>query len=464
MIIPALFLLCLLIFLFFKIPNFRWLLFSLLCFSFSLGVYDKAGIEVPSLVPALEMVRSNGRIISVFLLVLLLILLLTSSFLNDRRKDRKFVKLFPLPVKYLIFIRLLISFKIFIQTSEPEELIKFLLFMILIAVIYLLLINSNNTSEAVFNCLLSINFSCIVFLLFNSYQFFINKQALFYAGNLFVGSTPNPNHAAFLLSLSLPSTFFILHKIFSLQAHNYIKNLCVLLEIGTLLGTLYFLILTGSRTAVIMAAVVTILFLLFFKGNLAISDRITFILCSLVTSFLVCFSFLPEDLSTLFDGNSMQKLSLKNSFDQYSNRAAGNRIDVSLRLFNDFQDNFLFGIDYSKQSTGGENSYLTIAASLGIVGVILILFFTVSLIEVIFKIHLISNFIKKISASMDFVLINSSLMIILFGSLPEGFLLGTLTFSISVSLCYIYCAYILKDNCNEYIFQVSRIEDLNLYL
>ena len=272
MIIPALFLLCLLIFLFFKIPNFRWLLFSLLCFSFSLGVYDKAGIEVPSLVPALEMVRSNGRIISVFLLVLLLILLLTSSFLNDRRKDRKFVKLFPLPVKYLIFIRLLISFKIFIQTSEPEELIKFLLFMILIAVIYLLLINSNNTSEAVFNCLLSINFSCIVFLLFNSYQFFINKQALFYAGNLFVGSTPNPNHAAFLLSLSLPSTFFILHKIFSLQAHNYIKNLCVLLEIGTLLGTLYFLILTGSRTAVIMAAVVTILFLLFFKGCCRISN------------------------------------------------------------------------------------------------------------------------------------------------------------------------------------------------
>ena len=184
MIITALFLLCLLIFLFFKIPNFRWLLFSLLCFSASLGIYGKQGVEVPNFVPALELVRSNGRIISVFLLILLFILLSTLSLLD--RKKKRLIKLFPLPIKLIILIRLLGTLKLSIQTNTTDELTKFVLLMILLGVIYLLLWNSKNVSEAIFKCLLSINLSCIIFLLFNLCQWFFNRQALFYAGNLFL--------------------------------------------------------------------------------------------------------------------------------------------------------------------------------------------------------------------------------------------------------------------------------------
>ena len=227
-----------------------WLLFSFCCFAASLNIVNDRFIKTPQLLFPLQQIRAYGRPLSIVLLILLVLLAL-----QTQGSWRRWV--LPKPIKYLMFVQFVIMSKTLIYGSQEFALISAITFG---GIVFMLQRGPGQWLQNDDNFFLSVKSIAVVGLIFvvaNTYQYVINPHAVTFVHNRFLGTTGNPQHAAVLLAATIPCLMFLI------QGHprwNYTKFLwAVVLSI-----VMYFLLLTGSRTGLLMG-IVSIL--LFYRNN-----------------------------------------------------------------------------------------------------------------------------------------------------------------------------------------------------
>jgi hypothetical protein len=387
-----------------------WLLFSLCCFAASLNkLRDEWTLEPPALVFPLQQIRNVGRPLAIVLLIALAIVALSTR--NSWRR-----KIFPKPIDYLIVVQALIMCKTLLYGSIEFAILSAMTFG---GIIFVLkhgpgqwLNNDDNFKLAA----RSIAIVGSIFVTLNTYQYILNPIAVTFKQGRFLGTTGNPQHAAVLLAAIIPSLMFLFQRI---PNWNFIKFLWM----AMLIGVMYFLLLTGSRTGLLMGA---ISILLFYRNNggawLRLALALSFI-AALVMPFLE-----PSTLNSSvgIDANVSAR------FSSLSNT----RADVWSSLWRSFIENPVFGAPlYS--------SWLSAAANLGLVGFIPMALMGWESLKLMWELNLLSQ--RKPAYFFQASMVIAGLGSLLLGSFFEAFLLGNITFSLLAFLTYLLmAAYLLE--------------------
>jgi hypothetical protein len=398
-----------------------WLMFSCCCFASSLNIFRDRFVVAPQLLFPLQQLRSYGRPLSIVLLILLMFLAL-----QTQTNWRKWV--FPKAIKYLMFVQFAIFFKTILYGNIEFALISGLTFG---GILFMLqrgpgrwLQDDENFNFAV----RSISIVGLIFVVANTYQYVLNPQAVTFVHNRFLGTTGNPQHAAVLLAATIPCLMF---SIQNLPRWNFIK----LTWLAVLVAVLYFLLLTGSRTGLLMGA---ISILLFYRNNggawlriiLFVAVSVALVLPFLEIDTLGATSGIDASVSTRF-------ISTENS-----RQGAWNG------MWSAFSDNILFGAPLRGDRMGnGENSWLSTAANLGLVGFIPMLMMGWESLKLIWQINQLGNRDSYYFFQSSVVIAGLGSMLV--GSVFEAFLLGNITFSLLAFLIYLLMG--------AYLVEVDRV-------
>jgi hypothetical protein len=401
-----------------------WLLVSLCGFTASLNTFrDQWTPVTPPLLFPLQQIRAYGRPLAIVFLILLVILALQTQ--NNWRRG-----VLPQPIKYLIFVQSAIVFKTLLYGSQEFALLSAMTFG---GVIFMLwkgpgqwLQNDENFHLAV----KSIAVVGLIFVVANTYQYVISPYAVTFRQSRFLGTTGNPQHAGVLLAATIPCLMFLIQ---SSPGWNFAKSLWS----GVLLVTMYFLLLTGSRTGLLMG-VVSIL--LFYRNNGGVWFRVIFflaILAALVMPFLQ-----PEALSSSSTGIDA---SVSARFTSTNNSREG----VWDGMWSAFMDNILFGVPLEQGGRlgYGENSWLAVGAALGLVGFIPMIMMGWESVKMIWQLIQLSNRNSYYFFQSSVVIAGLGSMLV--GSCFEPFLLGNLAFSMLAFLIYLLMG--------AYLIEVDRV-------
>ncbi len=412
-----------------------WILFGLCCFTASLGKFDLPFSTAPSLVFPLEQLRTLGRPLTIMLLGLL-------SLLTLKTKGQGNQIAIPKAFFYLALVQVIILLKTAFQGNWMFALLNAatlgLIFLITIKGFSLWIYNDNDFYLAVW----SLALAGFTFIAVNGFQAVQNLYALTYIGGRFLGTTNNPNMAALVLTSSIPCFLFFIED-------NLTRSWLKLLWLLTLTIAMMFLFLTGSRAGVIVAFLAILIFY---------RQRIWFLirLCLVIGVILLILQFFfPEnsiDL-TIFQTDTLWERYL----------LGGNtRSQVSLALWNDFINNPLFGKSFQGDRLSlGESSWLTVAATLGIIGLIPMLLFGVEYLKILVQLYRLS--MQKTKYSLAYSLVFSALLSLFIGSFAEAFLLGTLTFPIFTLLLYISLSnYLVTAHNNDKSIVLQNVPSRNL--
>jgi hypothetical protein len=269
----------------------------------------------------------------------------------------------------------------------------------------------------------------LIFVVLNLYQFVLNRQAITFTQGRFLGTTGNPQHAGVLLAALIPCLMFTIQ---SSAGRRFTKYLWMAL----LLAVMYFLVLSGSRTGLIMGAVSI---LLFYRNNGSAWFRIIGVIALLAA---ITIPFLqPESLSSSSTGIDAN---VSDRFSSTSNTREG----VWGGMWNSFMDNMLFGAPLQSERMGyGENSWLAVAANLGLMGFIPMLLMGWESLKLIGQLY-------RLGERQPYYFFQSSTIIaglgsMLIGSCFEAFLLGNITFSMLAFLMYLLMG--------GYLIEVDRV-------
>ena len=395
-----------------------WLLFSLCCFAASLGTFKSKFVLTPRLVFPLEQLRLYGRPLAIVLLIILVILAIQTS--GNWRKS-----IIPKAIEYLMFVQFLIFAKTIMYGSQEFAIISAVTFG---GIIFMLqrgpgrwLQNDENFYLAV----RSIAIVALIFVVANGYQYLLNSQAIRIVQGRFMGTTGNPQAAGLVLAATIPCLMFMIQ---SLPRWNFVKSGWLLV----LVVVLYFLLLTGSRTGLLMG-VASIL--LFYRNNGGAWVKIGFfllILAALIMPFLQ-----PETFSASSTGIDA---SVSDRFSSTKNT----REDIWNGMWNAFSNNILFGEPLQGDRVGyGESSWLGAAAALGLLGLIPMVLMGWESVRLMWRLNQLSN-------RNSYYFFQSSTVIAglgstLVGSIFEASLLGNITFSVLAFLLYLIMgAYLLE--------------------
>lgn len=394
-----------------------WFLFTLCCFSASLAKFrDQYVEEPPALVFPLQQIRDFGRPLSVVFLGLLLLTIVKKP--SWRRQ------LLAEPIKYLIAVQGVIFFKTLTSGNLAFSFMAALIFGTVIQVVrlgpsYWLQDNKNFTLAA-----RSIALAGSIFVVFNLYQAAIDIYPITFVHGRFLGTTGNPQHAAALLSSTMPCFIFL----FESHQHKWVKGFWIvnLLFVGLLL------FMTGSRTGVLMA-IATILF--FYRNKGAALVRLGIVVA--VVSAIV-FPFISHDgflLGADQAGVSTRFLSAEN-----------NRSEVWTALWRGFSQNPIFGVPLEGSRLGfGESSWLAAGSALGLVGLIPLSLFGVACLRMMSQLATISK--QQPGAYLQCSTVISGLACLLVGSFFEAFLLGNISFALLTLLTYLSLGQYLIELC-----------------
>ena len=395
-----------------------WLLFSLCCFASSLNKFqDQWTPEPPVLLFPLQQIRSVGRPLAIVLLIALVFLALSTQ--NSWRRT-----IFPESIKYLIAVQGAILFKTLLYGSVEFALISTITFG---GVIFMLkqgpgqwLKNDENFNLAA----RSLALVGLIFVTLNSYQYIISPYAVTFIHNRFMGTTGNPQHAAVLLAATIPCLMFIFQGI---PRWNFLKFFWMVI----LIAVMYFLLLTGSRTGLLMGA---ISILLFYRNNGGAWLRLTIGL-ALVAALIM--PFLEADTLNASSGINSNVSARFSSVDN-------TRADVWGALWRSFTDNIIFGAPLQSDRMGyGENSWLSAGANLGLIGFIPMMLMGWESLKLIWQLNLLSQ--RKPAYFFQASMVIAGLGSLLVGSCFEAFLLGNITFSLLAFLTYLLmAAYLLE--------------------
>jgi hypothetical protein len=420
-----------------------WLLFSLCCFASSLNVYRDYWIRVPPpLIFPLQQIRSYGRPLAIVLLILLIFLALQTQ--NNWRQ-----RILPKAIDYLIAVQFAIFAKTLLYGDQEFAYISAMTFGGIIFTLKMGLGKWMQDDENFHLAVKSIAVAGLIFVVANSLQFLINRQAITFVQGRFLGTTGNPQHAGVLLAATVPCLMFLIQK---LPRWNFAKFLWV----ATLIITLYFLLLSGSRTGLLMGAVSI---LLFYRNNGGAWIRVILFLAisaALIVPFLGADSLSAS--STGIDAN------VSDRFTSTSNSREG----VWAGMWNGFMDNILFGSPLAQGGRlgYGENSWLSVGTNLGLMGFIPMIMMGWESVKMIWQLNQLSNRNSYYFFQASAVIAGLGSMLI--GSCFEAFLLGNITFSLMAFLTYLMMGgYLLEvDRFRRYhasIEEEKYVEDVGIY-
>jgi hypothetical protein len=419
-----------------------WLLFSICCFAASLNKFRDEWIrEPPPLLFPLQQIRSFGRPLAIVFLILLVLLALQSQ--SNWRQG-----VIPRAIKYLAYVQFAIFAKTMLYGDQEFAIISAMTFG---GIIFMLqrgpgrwLDNDTNFRLAV----KSIAVAGLIFVVANTYQYVLNPYAVTFTQGRFLGTTGNPQHAGVLLAATIPCLMFLIQGI---PSWNFPK----IFWSALLVVTMYYLLLSGSRTGILMS-IVSILF--FFRNNGQAWFRIILFLAlaaALVVPFLQ-----PENLSASSTGIGTN---VSDRFTSTNNTREG----VWAGLLNTFMENIVFGSPLAQGSRlgYGENSWLSVGATLGLVGFIPMMMMGWESLKMIWQLNQLAN-------RNSYYFFQSSAVIaglgsLLVGSCFEAFLLGNITFSLLAFLMYLMMgAYLLEvDRFRTYQARIEAeyVDNVGIY-
>ncbi|WP_310483505.1 O-antigen ligase family protein [Chamaesiphon sp. VAR_48_metabat_403] len=419
-----------------------WLLFSFCCFAASLNKYKDQWIrEAPQLVFPLQQIRAFGRPLAIVLLILLLLLAFQTQS-NWRRW------IIPPAIKYLAYVQAAIFAKTILYGDQEFAIISALTFGGILVMLQRgpgrWLADDKNFHLAI----KSIAVAGLIFVVVNTYQYILNPQAITFTQGRFLGTTGNPQHAGVLLAATIPCLMFLIQGI---PNWTFTKNFWSAL----LLATIYFLLLSGSRTGILMG-VVSILF--FYRNNGKAWFQVILFL-ALIAAIVVPF-LQPENLSASSTGIGT------NVSDRFTS-TSNTREVVWNGLLETFMNNILFGAPLAQGGRlgYGENSWLSVGAALGLVGFIPMVMMGWESVKMILQLNQLAN-------RNSYYFFQSSAVIaglgsLLVGSCFEAFLLGNITFSLLAFLTYLMMGgYLLEvDRFRTYHASIEEeyVEDVGIY-
>ncbi|WP_309741525.1 hypothetical protein [Chamaesiphon sp. OTE_20_metabat_361] len=398
-----------------------WLMFSLCCFASSLNIINDGFVTSPPLLFPLQQIRASGRPLAIVLLILLVLLAI-----QTQGTWRRWV--LPKPIKYLMFVQFVILFKTVVYGSVEFAFISAMTFG---GIVFMLQRGPGQWLQDDENFYLAVRSIAVVGLIFvvaNTYQYALNRYAITFVHSRFLGTTGNPQHAAVLLAATIPCLMF------SIQSHprwNFFKFLWLV----TLLIVVYFLLLTGSRTGLLMG-IVSIL--LFFRNNGGAWFRV---ILFIGISAALLLPFLEPDSLTTSSG-------IDSSVSARFASTENSRESAWFWMWNSFTNNILFGEPLRGDRMGyGENSWLSAAANLGLTGLIPMILMGWESIKLIWQLNQLGNRQRYYFFQTSVVIAGLGSMLV--GSVFEAFLLGNITFSLLAFLIYLVMG--------GYLIEVDRV-------
>jgi hypothetical protein len=380
-----------------------WLLFAMCCFASTLGKFQSQFLlEPPALAFPLQQLREVGRPLTLLLLGMLVLLSL-------RQQPNWRQSLFPEPIKYLVALQTIIFLKTLLYGSISFALLTALT---IGAVVFTIYAGPSRWLQDDKNFDLGVKAVAFVGILFISgitYQALFDLYPITFTGGRLLGTTGNPQAAALLLGCSLPCCLYMIEKPAQQIVARFFWGMVLLL-------LLLALLMTGSRTGLVMAGTS---FLFFHR------QRIRGLLHILL---LVVLAVVP--LYLLMDRNDLVwETFISPLTDRYSS-LENSRTDIWNILWSSFLDYPLFGVPLTADRfTGyGESSWLGVAANLGLVGLVPLFLFAATSIRMMIRVYQLSLYQSQYFYRSSTVI--AGLMTIFVGSIFEASLLGNLTFSV----------------------------------
>ncbi len=394
-----------------------WLLFSICCFASSLDTFRSKWYPTPPLVFPLQQLRSFGRPLALVVLMVLIV-----AALQTRNNWRHWI--LPPSIKWLMAVQLAIFAKTILYGSQEFAWLSALTFG---GVIFALRMGPGRwlQDDENFNLAArSIAIAGAIFIVVNIYQFVLNRSAVTFVGSRFLGTTGNPQSAGLLLASIVPCLMFSIQRARAWSSAKYWWA-------GILLVTLYFLLLTGSRTGFLMTAVSV---LLFYRNNGGAWLRVGLglaVLAATIGTFLQ-----PDTLASSAGIDS----TLSDRFTSTSN----SRESVWNEMFNGFLSNMIFGVPLEGGRLGyGENTWLAVAGNLGLIGLVPMIMVGWESIKLMLQLNQLSN--RDAHYFFPSSVVIAGLGSILTGACLEASLVGNITFSVLAFLAYLIMgAYLLE--------------------
>jgi hypothetical protein len=398
-----------------------WLLFSICCFAASLDTFRSRWYPTPPLVFPLQQLRSFGRPLALVILVFLIV-----AALQTQNNWRRWI--LPPAVKYLMAVQLAIFAKTLLYGNQEFAWLSALTFG---GVIFMLRMGPGRWLKDDRNFMLAVRSIAIagaIFIVINAYQFALNRTAVTFVGSRFLGTTGNPQTAGLLLASIVPCLMFSIQRARAWSAAKY-------WWVSILIGTLFFLLLTGSRTGFLMTAVSL---LLFYRKNGGDWIRVGLglgVLAALIGTFVQ-----PDTLASSAGIDS----TLSDRFTSTSNSREG----VWNGMINGFLNNIVFGAPLEGGRLGyGENTWLAVASNLGLIGLIPMIMVGWESLKMMWQLN-------QLSSRDEYYVSTSSVIIagvgsILVGACLEASLVGNITFSVLVFLAYLVMG--------GYLLEVDRV-------
>lgn len=402
--------------------QFAWFLVAVCCFAASLNEFrDQFVPDAPNLVFPLEQIRAAGRPLTIFLMGLLLGL---GTALPSKVGWR--CRLMPPAIWALVVIQVLILLKTLASGDILFSLLAIATFSGVVLMVRLGPSQWLQDDQQFYWGTWSLGVVGLIFVGANGYQAVVDPYPITFVHGALSGTTGNPQHAATLLATTIPCYLFLIQT----QAKRFWKLFWAMALVLVLIA----LFLTASRTGAIMGGLSIVLF---FRRGKNQFFQVAFIL-GLVLA--VGFPFLGQTsgaVNTTAVTNNL--LSLDNT-----------RAEVWSAMWRAFNAYPLFGAPLQGDRLGyGENSWLAVAANLGVIGLLPLGVFGFSCIHMIIKLDRVATRLPAYAFHSNTVI--AGLLSLLVGSIFEAFLLGTLTFPLIAILLYLALGQYLLE-----IYQLAR--------
>ena len=277
----------------------------------------------------------------------------------------------------------------------------------------------------------SISFGGLLFAGSSLYQSFFDSAPLIFGNGQFVGMTNNPQMTGLIFSFTLPSLLFNWER----SKKSFFLKTTFFLGI---LSTFCCIYLTGSRTALLASCIC----LLAYYYNRPI------MLFKLILSFAFV-AFVSDNIFPNISYDFFVDSSVGGSANLATERFTNitdTRTQVWGILWSQFLENPFFGIPLTGGRIGfGENTWLAVAATLGLLGLTPLVLFGISSFKSIFNINSYLFSDRNTIEKCYFSLVNASYSVIFINSVAEAYLLGSLTFPLFCAIAYLLInAYIEK--------------------
>jgi hypothetical protein len=376
----------------------RWGLLALLLFFSPMMIAIAPELIYKPVIAPFHQFRLYGRPICGALLVFMLV----PAFRTQRGWRRRII-FFP-ALMYLLF-ELVFSLHLITGGLALRGCVSVIIYLVTFAVFGIGLPRWLQDLYDVRACLRAIAVTALLTIVTILIQVAFNPSALATQGRLY-GFTGNAQQIGMVLGASFP----VIAALCIWKGES--KSLRILwVSVAAVMAVL--LAWTGSRTGAMMALIgLGILF----RRHLGAFFGFAVVCAILVLVALQIFSLDTKSSLRLLD-------------------TTNTRVEVWTRMLGDFTSNPMLGIPAS-EAYGSENSYLLVAARMGIVGLLPLFVLLGAWCTCLLRLYGVRKRLREQSLLVDLVL--GGLVSFLIGAVFEGFLVGTLTHQ--VFLIYIYLA------------------------